>query len=217
QAFTTDFTFQQAAGTAPLADGFAFVLQNVGPTALGPSGGGLGYGPNNPQGLPGIANSIALKFDLYDNVGEGTNSTGLYTNGTSPTTPAIDLTSSGVTLRSQHLMRAHVTYDGTTLTLIISDTATGASFVTSWPINIPATIGSNTAYPGFSGGTGGYTAVQDIITWTFTPGAPKAAVTYSVNSLPATTSGPALSTLNYSGFPDGTGLVLNSTATGASV
>jgi hypothetical protein len=215
QAFTTDFTFQQAAGTAPLADGFTFILQNVGPTALGPSGGGLGYGPNNPQGAPGIASSIALKFDLYDNVGEGSNSTGLYTNGASPTTPAINLTGSGVTLRSQHVMRAHVTYDGTTLTLTISDTLTGASFVTSWPINIPATIGSNTAYPGFAGGTGGYTAVQDIITWTFTPGAPQAPVTYSVNSLPATTSGPALSTLSYSGFPDGTGLLLNSTATGA--
>ena len=77
----------------PNADGFAFVIQNAGTTALGPSGGGLGYGPDNvtnPSASTNtpIAKSVALKFDLYNNAGEGTNSTGLYTNGASPTTPA---------------------------------------------------------------------------------------------------------------------------------
>jgi len=38
--------------------------------------------------LPGIATSVAVKFDLYDNSGEGTNSTGIYVNGASPTMPA---------------------------------------------------------------------------------------------------------------------------------
>ena len=84
QAFTTDFGFQLSNANA---DGFTFTIQGVGATALGPSGGGLGYGPDTPGGTPGIANSVAVKFDIYNNAGEGTDSTGLYTNGASPTTP----------------------------------------------------------------------------------------------------------------------------------
>src|ERR1700760_2946996 len=38
QAFTTDFTFQL---TSPVADGFAFVIQNNLPTAVGSAGSGL--------------------------------------------------------------------------------------------------------------------------------------------------------------------------------
>ena len=73
QSFTTDFSFQL---TNPNADGMAFVIQNAGTTALGPMGGGLGYGA---PGTGGIPSSVAVKFDLYNNAGEGTNSTGLYT------------------------------------------------------------------------------------------------------------------------------------------
>jgi hypothetical protein len=49
QSFTTDFTFQQAPGTNPTGDGFAFVIQNSSTTAVGPYGGGLGYGPDMPR------------------------------------------------------------------------------------------------------------------------------------------------------------------------
>jgi hypothetical protein len=174
------------------------------PTCPGTSGGG-------------IPNSIAIKFDVYSNNGEGANSTGLYglyTNGSSPTTPAIDLTSSGVNLHLGNVMRAHITYDGTTptLTLTLSDTVTGAAFNTSWQISIPTTIGSSTAFAGFTGGTGGVNAVQDVVTWTHSSGAPKATVNYSTTNLTAVTSGPALRTFTYSGFPDGTGTILDSTA-----
>src|SRR6185312_1608057 len=89
QQFTTDFTFQQTAATA---DGFTFAIQNVGPTALGAAGGALGYG--------GIGTSVAVKFDLFNGSGEGSDSTGFYTNGTTPTLPALDMTASGVNLHS---------------------------------------------------------------------------------------------------------------------
>src|SRR5262249_23259952 len=36
-------------------------------------------------------------------------------------------------------------------------------------INIPSTVGGTTAYVGFTGGTDGLTATQDILTWTFSP------------------------------------------------
>jgi len=158
QAFTTDFTFQLSNA---LADGFTFAIQNNNADAVGAVGGGLGY--------ESIPNSIAVKFDLYSNGGEGTDSTGLYTAGAVPTTPATDMTSSGVNLHSGDTMAVHMVYNGTTLTMTITDTVTNASFSNSWTINIPATVGSNTAYVGFTGGTGWETASQKILTWTYTP------------------------------------------------
>ena len=164
QSFVTNFTFQLSnAG----ADGITFTIQGNGPTALGPSGGGLGYGPNAPGGTGGIPKSIAVKFDTYNNAGEGIDSTGLYTNGASPTTPAIDLTSSGIDLHSDDTMAVQLAYDGTTLSMVINDPVANTTFSTSWPINIPNTVGGPTAYVGFTGGTGGETSSQKIGSWTF--------------------------------------------------
>ena len=157
QSFTTDFTFQL---TNPVAEGFTFAIQNNNTAMVGPVSGNLGYGY--------IPNSVAVKFDLYNEAGEGSDSTGLYTNGTPPMTPAIDMTSSGVNLHSGDTMAVHMVYNGTTLTMTITDTVTKASFSTSWTINIPATVGANTAYVGFTAATGYSTASQDILTWTYT-------------------------------------------------
>jgi hypothetical protein len=163
QTFTTDFSFQL---TNPNADGMTFTIQNAGTTALGPTGGGLAYGAQLPGGTPGIPTSVAVKFDLFNNAREDNNSTGLYTNGASPTFPATTL-GGGVNLHSGDIMQVHITYDGTTLTMTITDTVTNATFTTSWPINIPATVGANTALVGFTGATGGQTATQEVITWTY--------------------------------------------------
>jgi Chitobiase/beta-hexosaminidase C-terminal domain/Legume lectin domain len=159
QRFTTDFTFQQTGPAGQTADGMTFTIQNVGLTALGSGGSSLGYA--------GINSSVAVKFDLFSSAGEGTDSTGFYTNGAAPTMPAVDMTSSGVKLLSGDTMKAHLVYDGTTLTLTITDLVTTATFTTSTTINIPATVGANTAYVGFTGGTGGYTATQKVLTWTY--------------------------------------------------
>ncbi len=168
QSFVTDFSFQLSVAQA---DGFTFTIQNVAPTALGTGGGGLGYGTDNPAANTGINNSIAIKFDLYSNAGEGSDSTGLYQNGASPTIPSIDLTSSGIDLHSGDSMTVHLSYDGTTLAMMLTDTVTGKSFSKNFPINIPQVIGSYAAYVGFTGGTGGYSASQKILTWTFVPNA----------------------------------------------
>src|SRR6202030_2101077 len=95
-------------------------------------------------------NSIAVKFDLYSNNGEGPDSTGLYLNGAAPTTPAVDMTGSGVDLHSGDIFHVHMSYDGTNLAMTITDTATAASFSISWPVNIPSTVGANTAFAGFT-------------------------------------------------------------------
>jgi hypothetical protein len=174
--FTSTFTFSIRPGTSPMADGFTFCIQANGPTALGPAGGGLGYGPDFPGGPPGIPNSVAIKFDLFNNAGEGTNSTGVFSGGHSPTVARaggdilIGLDGTGIDLNSQHLLQADFRYHGGELTIAITDTVTGALFSETVSIDIPSKVGGNSANVGFTGGTGGLTSIQDIHTWTFQGG-----------------------------------------------
>jgi len=216
-SFTNDFTFQL---TSPSADGFTFTIQGVGSTALGPTGGGLGYGPALPGGASGIANSVAVKFDLFDNNGEGTNSTGLYTNGASPSLPATTL-GGNVNLHSGDVFHVVMGYDGTTLTMTITDMSnTTQTFTTSWPVNISSAVGGSTAYVGFTGGTGGQIATQEILTWSYsTTGStgPKTPVVYQTTSLPGASSGPTWRQFAWTGFPDGQGMILDATAVGDSI
>ncbi len=164
QQFTTTFTFQLS-GTAPTADGMTFTIQNNSASALGQYGGNLGYG--------GIPNSLAIKFDLYSNEGEGTDSTGLYTGGAAPILPSIDLYATGINLHSGDYFDTTVTYDGSNLTLTITDGITGATWTNVFTgVNIPSIVGGNTAYVGFTAGTGGLTASQKLTSWTYVPGAP---------------------------------------------
>jgi hypothetical protein len=174
--FSTSFQIQFHNGSTPPADGMAFVLQGVSPSALftGGGGGGLGYGPDHPGGPQGIPNSICIKFDIYNNQGEGTDSTGLFLDGDSPTIPSgprdtlVDLTNSGIVLNSGHVFGVYLSYNGSILTEAIVDTTTLALFATSYQVDIPGAIGGNLAYAGFSGGTGGLTTTGDVLNWTYT-------------------------------------------------
>ena len=155
-SFITDFTFQQLNASA---DGMTFAIQNNSLRAQGDTGGGLGY-----QGIP---TSVAVKFDLYSNAGEGPDSTGLYTDGAAPTVPAVNLSSTGINLHSADVMHAHMVYDGTNLTMTLTDTVTNATVTEVFPVNIPSVVGGSTAWVGFTGGTGGTTATQNVLSWTY--------------------------------------------------
>ena len=118
---------------------------------------------------------MAIKFDLYSNDGEGPDSTGIYTNGAWPTIPAVDMTSSGVNLHSGDPFHVHMTYDGTNLAMTITDTITNATFSQTWPVDIPTIVDGDSAYVGFTAGTGGLTAIQSILNWTYVAGGQAAA------------------------------------------
>jgi hypothetical protein len=176
QNFSTTFNFQ-ITGAEPIADGMAFVIQGDGAGALGGPGGGLGYGSDHVGGPTGLTRSLAVKFDVFDNSGEGINSTGIFTDGRSPTVrlpglyagfpdASINLTGTGIDLHSGHPFRVDLTYDGTTLTERITDTVTSATFATTYIVNIPGLLGSDVGYMGFTGGTGGLSAIQDVLSWT---------------------------------------------------
>jgi trehalose utilization protein len=164
--FTTTFDFQISPGPNT-ADGFTFTIQNNSRTAVGGSGGALGYSSSSPITFP---NSLAVKFDLYDNAGEGSDSTGVYTDGAAPILPADDLTSSGVDLHSGDPMAATIAYSESSqaLSLTITDLASRAQFTKTYAEDLTAALGSSTAYVGFTAGTGGLSATQTIQRWIFT-------------------------------------------------
>ena len=176
-AFDTRFDFTIPQPNPPVADGLTFVLQSSpgGASALGPNGGGLRYGPDKPYKAPAISNSVAIKFDLSDNAGEGVDSTGLFVNGDSPSLPAhsipaepsVDMTGSGVDLHaSGHTFQVHLTYDGTTLRQSVKDLTSGAMFTHAYAVNIPAFLG---------------TAEVGLLRWTYV-GTPNVITTIGANA-----------------------------------
>ena len=181
QSFTTNFTLLLQ---SPIQNGVTFCIQNQppaasdtsirwvsgGPTAMANSEFGLGYSGGTESGqyseLAGLLSSVAVKFDLYAGTG---NDTGLYTNGADISQNGISMTSSGVSLHSGHPLAVSMTYNGTTLSMTIKDTVSSATFSKSWAINIPQTVGGNTAYVGFTASTSYSGATQNITAWTFSP------------------------------------------------
>jgi hypothetical protein len=209
QAFTTTFGFQLSNAQG---NGFTFTIQNNAPTALGGDSAGLGY--------QNIQNSVAVKFNFYNYENEGGDSTGIYTDGEPPVLPTIDLTPSGIELNSDDGITATLTYDGTTLTLKLVDGVTGDTFTTSQAINIPQIVNGNTAYVGFTGGTGGLSASQKILDWTYTtqalpPGFSPSAGTYNAAQSVALSTGTTDATVYYT--TDGTTPTAASTAYSAPI
>jgi hypothetical protein len=129
-----------------------------------------------------------------------------------------------VNLHSGDIFNVHVVYDGTTLTWTITDATTAQTFTTSAPLNIPSIVGGTTAYAGFTGGTGGNSATQEILTWTFNAAGstgPAGPVQYETESTAvfnaSHTSGPTYRIFSWAGFTNGSGTTLDGTAAGQSV
>ena len=154
--FTASFTYTDVTGGG--ADGFTLMLENDlrGTTALGGSGGSLGYG----QGTP-ILNSVALEGNIYGGntvgIGLGSNgSTGSYT-GTGSVNLAATNTPVNVSL----------SYVDSTDTLTVQLTQGTNSYQTSYAnCGLQANVGPF-AYLGITGGTGGLQAQQNISNFSY--------------------------------------------------
>ncbi len=164
--FTSDFDFvlRREAG-----EGFTFVLQSAGLHALGSTGSALGYGVILPgtsgAGGPKIEHSVALKFDMHSDAGEGSNSTGVYLGGASPTVPSTTLAPI-INLHSGHRFHARLNYDGVNLRVSITDQTEFAVFSGAYPVAIPTAVAGATAYAGFTAGTGlGLSDTIKILNW----------------------------------------------------
>ncbi len=138
------------------ADGMTFCLQSTGPGAIGGGGEGMGYA--------GIPRSIAVKFDPYDNEGEGSDSTGLYIDGAMPSVPAVDLTATGLQIAGGNPIDVSVDYEAGALRVGERDTVTGATASQLYQIDVPGYVG-DLAYMGFTGASGSNTEVAAVLSW----------------------------------------------------
>ena len=179
--FTVGFTFQMdpnSSGPLGPSDGFAFVLQNDsrGTSAIGGGGAGLGYGLMNnnqpPSGSPvltAITPSAAAEFFLRN----GNGASNFETGGTID--PNTGNAVGSVSLVSGDAIAVLLSYDGTTLTESLTDLITSQTYQTSYAENLASALGGNTAYIGFTGGTGGGYSTQTISNFTYSSTVPEPA------------------------------------------
>jgi len=160
-SFEASFTYQ--AGGNKAADGVAFVLQNDsrGPAALGGGGGALG--------VSGITPSAELELNLYNGGTEIRGYTFL-TNGLTGASGANgNYTPLGnVSLNAGNPVNFSLYYSQGVLSMMVTDTVAATSFSTNLNIgSLPAILGTNLAYVGFTGADGGSTSVQTISDFSF--------------------------------------------------
>jgi Bacterial lectin/Legume lectin domain len=162
RAFQTSFVFHLDGEPGRLGDGFTFAVAGATPPVPGTAGGGLGY--------QGITDSVAIKFDLVENAGEGTESVGVFTGGAEPTTPA-DRPPDRLSLHlnSGRVFEVEMRYSGGTLFVDLADAGGGVHFTRTYAVDIPAALGGPTALVGFTAGTGELFAPIDVLSWTYTP------------------------------------------------
>ena len=175
-SFTTNFSLQFTHGSSM---GMTFCIQNQNPASTDASsqfvsggpyavGNQTGFGYSGTTGsfgqISGFNTSVAVVFDVNSGSGD---LAGLYKNGANPFGSSIDMSSSGVVLRSGHPINVKLVYNGTTLAMTATDSVTHASFSHSWTIDIPTTVAGKTAYVGFTGSTYWSGMNQDILSWTY--------------------------------------------------
>lgn len=160
QSFTTSFVLRFDSTNA---DGACFVIQNSGSNVVGGGGGSLGY--------QGIGTSVAITFKTYNGTGGNFSVDYLTNGGTPPSAGASGLLNSSLNLTAGQTYNFYVliSYNGTTLSWTIRNLfSTSLSYTSNVAINIPTTVGSsNTAYVGFTSGTGGLTETCTISSWLY--------------------------------------------------
>lgn len=169
--FSTYFTFRISnrggtisdCNTVAGADGLVFVVQSVS-SSIGGIGAGIGYA--------GINQSIGVEFDTWCNAGNNdpsSNHVAIVTNGNvdhgagAPFTKNID-----PDFDNGQLWYAWVDYDGETLELRVSqDAARPATPTLARELDIPQIIQSDTAFVGFTSGTGADWGDHDLVSWQY--------------------------------------------------
>jgi hypothetical protein len=163
--FAAFFTYQEADGSAPLADGATFCIQNsaAGASAVGGGGGELGFF--------GIGNSAAFELNIFAfaNGGRGIQfgTNGMTADSTPSTGPYIP--TAPVNLASTHPINVQLYFSQGTYYVRLVDATTSDTFVTTHAQGgaMRDVIGADSGYVGFTGATGGNNAIQTISNFRF--------------------------------------------------
>ena len=167
-SFSTYFQFQIGNpggigdGDGQGADGLVFTLQTLS-NNVGGVGGGLGY--------QGITNSLGIEFDTYDNgAGAGDpngNHVGIDLNGSVfSTATAVE----PVRFNDGSVWNAWVDYDGNSNNLEVRWSQSAIRPVASQlstNVDLQSVLGQNTAFLGFTAGTGAGYGDHDILNWQY--------------------------------------------------
>jgi hypothetical protein len=159
-SFTAQFIY--TVGGDKAADGAAFVIHNDprGLAAIGDPGSRLAYGTGG--GHAAIAPSVALEFNIFDH---NTHGIAVATNGSFGTY----ISTAPVVLESGDPIQVNVGYFGGILGVILRDTVTGDTFIDTFTIDIPTTVGSPFAWVGFTGADGALFSTQTISAFSYEP------------------------------------------------
>jgi len=164
-AFAASFTY--IAGGNRAADGISFCLQDDsrGASALGGGGGQLGVGGT---AVSEIAPSVELMMDIFGGSGYAWGLNGTNFPNAGANSPNFAPTGN-VLINSGDPINVSLLYDGGYLSLSMTDSVATTSFATNLYVgSIPAVLGTNIAYVGFTGSYGGSTSMQTIADFSFT-------------------------------------------------
>ncbi|WP_428386242.1 L-type lectin-domain containing protein [Mucisphaera sp.] len=155
----------------PGADGIVFVVQSIS-NSQGSSGGGIGYA--------GIGQSVGVEFDTWGNnsLNDPSQShAGIITNGDVNHGPGSPFTvsQSSPEWDDGDIFNVWIDYDGDDLKVNWStnNIPRPATPQLARAIDIPALLGQQTGFVGFTAGTGSAWANHDILEWRYTPTIPE--------------------------------------------
>ena len=186
--FTASFTYQDVSKGGN--DGATFVLQNDtrGTAAVGNGGSDLGYSNGGTSASPAITPSVAIGFDI-DNDRTGFGTDGAVSNNGNTN---VNTSTGSVNLNGGDPINVSITYNpnlanpaNSTITETLTDATIPADTTTITYTSGDLTsilnggVGSTTtALVGFTGGTGGGSALENISNFLYTITEPVASATY---------------------------------------
>lgn len=176
--FDTEFQFQltHEGGLGPGADGFAFVLQNSGPEALGGRGSAGGFALSDPRRYgrgSGIPQSIAIFFDTFHNPethDPSDNYVAICTAGTPqkmrwPPSRLAYTRKLPVKLKDRKVHSVRIVFQRPILSVYLD----GRPILTS-TVDLSTVVDAHgKAYVGFTASTGAGFEDHDLVDWSFHP------------------------------------------------
>jgi hypothetical protein len=179
--FETIFQFQitGAGGDGP-GEGFAFVIQNNAVPALGPAGGGLGYG--------GMPNSLAVEFDTFSNINftdAAANHISIQSRRGFPNSAdhsaSLGVATNGLpAFADGNIHTARIVYGAGTLEVFVDD-LTNAVLSVPLELETVLSLDNGQAWFGFTAATGGAFGNHDLLNWSFATAEPSVNITSPVS------------------------------------
>ncbi len=167
-AFQASFVYEVPSGPSGSADGATFCIQNDprGAEAIGGAGGSLGVStgdvPNTTIG-GSITPSVEFEFNIYSGNTAGGVGVAFDTDGNI----GPNVVPGNVIINSGDPITTVINYANGVASVTLTDPATGATFTTATNMNIPAVLGTNLAFVGFTASDGGAKSTQTVSDFQF--------------------------------------------------